>query len=73
MLFWLQVKVFMAKYFLDSAEAITGIFGGEFNNDKGAFGNATLKLLVRSKGMQEWIFVMQQDFTPVSFIYFFYS
>lgn len=63
-----QVKVFMSKYFLDSDEAITGTFGGEFNNDKGAFGNATLKLLVRSKGVEEWTFIMQQDFVPVSFI-----
>lgn len=61
----------MSKYFLDSDEAITGVFGGEFNNDKGAFGNATLKLLARSKGMKKWKFVMQQDFIPVSYIYFF--
>lgn len=68
MLFMTQVKVFMPKYFLDSDEAITGTFGGEFNNDKGAFGNATLKLMVRSKGVEEWTFIMQQDFVPVSFI-----
>ncbi|XP_050713228.1 CD109 antigen-like isoform X2 [Eriocheir sinensis] len=59
-----EVKVFMSKYFLDSDEAITGTVGGEFNNDKGAFGNATLKLLVRSKGVEEWTFIMQQDFVP---------
>lgn len=61
----------MSKYFLDSDDAIYGIFGGEFNNDKGAYGNATLKLLVRSKGTEDWTFVMQQEFTPVSSLYFF--
>ena len=68
MLFGLQVKIFMPKYFLDTDEAITGEFGGEFGIDKGAYGNATLNLLVRSKDSKDWIFVMQQIFAPVSFL-----
>lgn len=63
-----QVKMFMPKYFLETDEAITGEVGGEFGNDKGAYGNATLKLFVRNDRMRDWTFVMQQDFAPVSYL-----
>lgn len=56
----------MPKYFLETDEAITGEVGGEFGNDKGAYGNATLKLYARNDVTRGWIFVMQQDFVPVS-------
>lgn len=58
----------MPKYFLETDEAITGDVGGEFGNDKGAFGNATLKLFVRNNHLRNWTFVMQQDFAPVSIL-----
>ncbi|XP_050698378.1 CD109 antigen-like isoform X1 [Eriocheir sinensis] len=59
-----EVKMFMPKYFLDTDEAITGEFGGEFSNDKGTYGNATVRLYIRGRGQDKWKYVMQQDFTP---------
>lgn len=56
----------MPKYFLDTDSAIVGEVGGEFSNDKGAYGNATLRLYIRSKGQEKWNYVMEQDFAPVS-------
>lgn len=61
-----QVKMFMPKYFLDTDEAISGEFGGEFSNDKGTYGNATLRLFIRGRGERSWKYVMQQDYAPVS-------
>lgn len=59
-----EVKLFMPKYFLETDEAVTGEVGGEFGNDKGAFGNATLRLYVRSKHSKDWVFVMEEEFVP---------
>lgn len=58
--------MFMPKYFLDTDEAITGEFGGEFSNDKGTYGNATVRLYIRGRDQYDWKYVMQQDFAPVS-------
>ncbi|XP_042213472.1 CD109 antigen-like [Homarus americanus] len=59
-----EVKLFMPKYFLETEEAITGVVGGEFGNDKGAYGNATLKLFARNRIQPDWVFVMEEDFAP---------
>ena len=58
--------MFMPKYFLDTDSAIIGDVGGEFSNDKGAYGNATLKLFIRSREEDRWNYVMKQEFAPVS-------
>lgn len=66
----------MPKYFLDTDEAIEGVLGGEFGNDKGANGNATLKLYVRNKMYPNWTYVTEQIFEPVScscFVFLFSS
>ncbi|XP_047481542.1 CD109 antigen-like [Penaeus chinensis] len=59
-----EVKIFMPKYFLDTDEAIEGVLGGEFGNDKGAYGNATLKLFVKNKLYPNWTYVTEQIFEP---------
>ncbi|XP_063601843.1 CD109 antigen-like [Penaeus indicus] len=59
-----EVKIFMPKYFLDTDEAIEGVLGGEFGNDKGAYGNATLKLYVKNKMYPNWTYVTEQIFEP---------
>ena len=43
-----QTKLYMKKYFLESAEFITGSIEGEFGNDKGVFGNASIRLYAHS-------------------------
>ncbi|KAG0724718.1 CD109 antigen [Chionoecetes opilio] len=60
-----EVKMFMPKYFLETDEAIVGDLGGEFSNDKGAYGNATLRLYIRSQGDEVWNYVMQQEIAPL--------
>ncbi|XP_068210039.1 CD109 antigen-like [Palaemon carinicauda] len=59
-----EVKVFMPKYFLETDEAITGTAGGEFGNDKGAFGNATIKLFVKNNRLRTWTYVMEEVVDP---------
>ncbi|CAL4102803.1 unnamed protein product [Meganyctiphanes norvegica] len=56
-----EVKIFMPKYFLDTDEAITGSVQGEYGMDKGAYGNATLKLFVRNQELPTWAYVMEQN------------
>ncbi|KAK7085756.1 hypothetical protein SK128_008452, partial [Halocaridina rubra] len=60
-----EVKVFMPKYFLDTDEAITGNAGGEFGNDKGSFGNMTLKLYARTQTSRNWTYVTEQVVSPL--------
>lgn len=62
----------MPKYFLDTDEAIEGVLGGEFGNDKGAYGNATLKLFVKNKINPNWTYVTEQIFEPVSPCFLFF-
>lgn len=67
-MFGLQVKVGMPSYYLDTDEEITGEFGGEFGIDKGAYGNATVRLFARSADTENWQYIMEEDFVPVSFL-----
>ncbi|KAK8389963.1 hypothetical protein O3P69_012881 [Scylla paramamosain] len=60
-----RFEMFMPKYFLDTDSEIVGEVGGEFSNDKGAYGNATLKLFIRSPKEDKWNYVMQEDFAPL--------
>ncbi|XP_076046263.1 CD109 antigen-like [Oratosquilla oratoria] len=55
-----EVKIFMSKYFLETDEAVTGVAGGEFANDKGVYGNATIKLFARNKLSTSWTYVMEE-------------
>lgn len=51
---------------LKSDEFITGFIEGEFGNDKGVFGNLTVRLYARNDNMQKWTLVSTLDVEVVS-------
>ena len=61
----------MQKYFLETDEFITGSIEGEYANDKGAFGNCTLRLYSRTERNNAWSLVSTMDVEVVSGIFIF--
>ena len=57
----------MQKFFIEGAfKNITGKVEGEFVNDKGVYGSATISLYGKNRVSPQWRYIDQQAIYPVN-------